>query len=362
MEVSTLDPTGKGPGPAASALSAFLDKTPGVRGLRHRIRGEFALRFERAEADWRAHYDGLTARDAERLFACDLLFAHETLLAERLVRLKPALARRRLVLMTHAPGFYAHQIAGELRPDEPESEWREARCVRRLRGREIETMRAVKAVVWPSAGAADAYREWRALASPLPPFVATGVPRPEARTPRDEMRARWGVKPGQKVALFLGRPHPQKGFDLFVDWAEARRDDPGWLFVQAGGPPRHSKRDLGAIHQAGYESDNGGAYLAADVVVFPNHDAYLDIGLLECLSLGVPVAASAVGGHADLMRETPDIIAVGSEREAFEAVSRALVASAEPVARARREHAWAERYSPTTFVRAHRAAAGALLA
>jgi glycosyltransferase involved in cell wall biosynthesis len=361
IEVVALPAAARAAALPGAGLRTFLETTPGVRRLRHALRGEFALRFERAEADWRLNYAGLSARDAEALLACDLLFAHETLLAERLVALAPAAARERLVLMTHAPGFYAHQIAGDLCPDEPQEAWRDANVVRRLRERELETMAAVRGVVWPCPGAADGYAEWRRRSTPSEPFVPTGVPRPEPRTPREAMRSRWGVAQDQKVVLFLGRPHPQKGFDRFVDWADAARSDRRWVFVQAGGAPRHSKRDLSAIRQVGYESDNGGAYLAADLVLFPNREAYLDIGLLECLSLGVPVAASRVGGHADLMQGVPDVLAIGQGADAFEALSQALPAHARAESRARRERAWADRHSPARFATAHRAAARALL-
>lgn len=362
LEVATLDASGTpSPGPRES-LRALVTSTPGLRGLRHRLRGEFALRFERAEADWRASYEALSRADAERLLACDLFFAHETFLAERLLVLAPRLARERVALMTHAPSFYAHQIAGDLCPDDDEAAWRDAPCVRRLRDREVETMLAVKAVVWPTPGAADGYREWHERAAVAPPLVATGVPRPEPRTAVAEMRARWGVEAGQRVALFLGRPHPQKGFDLFVDWAEAARGDRSWVFVQAGGAPRHSRRELSRVRQAGYETDNGGAYRAADLVVFPNRYAYLDIGLLECLSLGAAVAVAPVGGHADVLRQSAELLPISGGAEAWAGLSAAAGELAEPARRTRIEALWAERYSPETFAAGHRAAAEALLA
>jgi glycosyltransferase involved in cell wall biosynthesis len=359
IDVQTLDATGVCKPSWRDALRSFVERTPGLRGVRHRIRGEFALRFQRAEADWRASYADVSARDAERLLACDVFFAHETLLAERLLALQPRAARERVVLMTHAPSFYAHQIAGDLLPDVPETDWRDEPGVGRLREREVETMLAVKAVIWPSPGAADGYREWVARASVRPPLVTTGVPRPVPRANREEMRRRWEIGEVQKVALFLGRPHPQKGFDIFLDWAGRR--DPGWVFVQAGGPPRHTQRDLSALRQVGYEADNGAAYCAADLVVFPNRYAYLDIGLLECLSLGAPVAVSAVGGHADLLRVCPDLLTIPEGPDAWPVLASAAEGEAEATRRARRQAAWAGRYDLRSFLRAHEAAAKALV-
>lgn len=362
LEVVTFAGSGaKAAWRAARGFRSAIGKTPGLRGAWHRLRGEFRLAFERVEADWWESYAALTRRDAEALLACDLFFAHETLLAERLLALCPRLARERVVLMTHAPGFYAHQIAAELLPDAPEASWSELGCVRRLRAREVESMLGVKAVLWPSPGAAEGYPDWRARASVAGPFVTTGVPRPEPRSSRDAMRARWGVAAGRRVALFLGRPHPHKGFDIFLDWAESARAGGRWDFVHAGGPARFTRRDLGALRQVGYENDNGGAYAAADLVVFPNRHAYLDIGLLECLSLGVPAVVSPVGGHADLVAACPELLACAAASDAWTRLEVRADEAAEPGRRARLAAAWAERYSPEPFLAQHRAAAEALL-
>ncbi len=348
------------PAPAPSWLARALHGIPGVRRINHALRGEFGIRFERAVADWTGPYEALTSTQAERLLARELTVVHDTFLAARLLRLAPGASRARLALMTHAPGFYAHQLAGDLLPDEPEALWHDEACVARLRAREVETMRAVKAVVWPSPGAAEGYGDWGARGAAKPPFVATGVQRPQLGASAAALRQRWGVEAGQKLALFMGRPHPQKGFDVFVDWADAEKARAEWVFVQAGGAPRHTRRDLAAVRQVGYESDNGAAYSAADLVVFPNREAYLDIGLLECLSLGAPVAVTAVGGHADLLRESPDLLAIPPGPDAWRQVRSEAVAL-EPERRERLKAFWATRHSPAAFAAGHRAAAASLL-
>jgi glycosyltransferase involved in cell wall biosynthesis len=369
LEIEALVPSRQPGAPPLARLRALLESTPGLRRLNWELRGEFALRFERGAREWQRNWDGIGRAECRAQFECDLLFAHDIFLAQRLVRFCPRESRERLVLMTHAPSFAAHQIAGDLLPDAPEASWRDEPCVRRLRERELEVMQAARAVAWPSPGAREGYPEWMELArrgSARDVYVRTGVPRPVPKAGSRELRERWGVPAGRKVALFMGRPHPHKGFDRFVDWADGARRVGAreWTFVFAGAPPKWSRRDLSALHAVGYERDNAAAYLAADLVLLPNRHSYLDIGLLECLALEAAVVASPTGGHRDVMRLCPSLPAIpDGAPEASWAALESLNGEAGSTAR-RRAHgeAWGRHFSPETFLREHRAAAEAVLA
>jgi glycosyltransferase involved in cell wall biosynthesis len=270
--------------------------------------------------------------------------------------------------MTHSPSFVAHQIAAGLLPEADESAWRDAPCVARLRREELEVMQAARAVAWPVPGAHEAYPEWRELVRAgrgRDLYVRTGVPRPEPRAEPRALRERWRIEPSQRVALFMGRPHPHKGFDRFVEWADLCRRAGGeaWVFVFAGPDPRSSRRDLSAVRAVGFEPDNAAAYLAADLVLLPNRCSYLDIGLLECLALGAPVAASPTGGHRDVMslcRSLP-AIADGDAASSWPAVEGLAAEAADSGRRERHREAWRSLFSPEPFLREHLAAAAAAL-
>jgi hypothetical protein len=342
-------------------LGARLRALPGIRGVLHRLHGEFGLRCAAAEREWEGVYAGLGRAQLRDLLACDLLVAHDTFLVRRLAKLAPAATRERVALMTHAPAFVVEQIAGDLDPDADLAELGRRPAVERAREREIATMRAARVVIWPSSGAQDGYPGWN-RDTPVD-FAPTGVACPEPRTDPLQLRARWEVG-ARRLALFMGRPHPQKGFDRFVDLAEAARRRGGdWVFVQAGPAPRRTARDLSAVRCVGYETDNGAAYLAADLVLFPNRHAYLDIGLLECLALGAPIGLALVGGHRDLARACPELLEIpeGAAEAAWAGLAEsALAMGSEPARAARRAH-WERHHSLAPFAAGHRALARRLL-
>ena len=251
-------------------------------------------------------YAGITRSDATRFFETDVLIVHSTLLASRLQRLCPEIAARKLVLMTHSPTFLAYELAVAMNPGVPEAELVQEPYVRSLVARELRIMQAARAVLWPCEESQIGYPDWWQLfrdGKTSNVYAETGTQRPSAKASREEMRSAWGVPNDRRVALFIGRAHPHKGFDRFVDWADwnRSRSNREWEFVHCGGASQVA-RDLSAISEAGYVSDNGAAYLAADLVLIPNTYSYFDLGLLEAISLGTRVAIAPTGGHGYLAR------------------------------------------------------------
>jgi glycosyltransferase involved in cell wall biosynthesis len=349
---------------ARDRFDKICESIPGLRGLLHRSLGEFGLRFRYAVRDWRSSLGGLDRTRAQALVDCDLLFVHDVFLAEELVRLVPQAARERVVLVSHAPTWIAHQIAATLAPDIPLEELARARPVGRRRERELATCEAVRAVLWPYRSAQagyPGYAESEAAGRSRSLGVVTGVPRPEPRTDPRELRRSWGID-SPRVALFMGRAHPDKGFHRFVAWAAAARGT-GWTFAFAGEDPKRWTCDLSSVHKLGYQNDNGAAYLAADLVLMPNRNSYLDIGLLEGLALGVPIATTATGGHRDVLKRVPEVIEIpeGEPERVWPVLAERYEAAATDAARQARRKAWQHWFSPEAFVRAHVAASRALL-
>ncbi len=347
-----------------SKLWHALDQVRGVRGLLHRMFGEFQMRFRRSLREWDSNYDMVGPAECNRLLACDLLFVHDTFLARRLARLAPAGCRERVVLVSHAPTYIANQIAAYVMPDADPGDWADASLVRSVRDLENETFELVRAVAWPYAAAHEGYSDYANLEAQgrvRSVGIVTGVPSPQPRRARAATRTEWGVG-DRPVALFMGRPHPDKGFDRFLDWAETGHGD-DWVFAFAGNPATRWKREIRGVQLLGYQSDNGAAYRAADLVLIPNRTSFLDIGLLEALSLGVPTATTATGGHREVLRRVPELIEIptGDARTSWAAVVDAWRTRSTPEAAAARRKAWEERYSPRAFVRAHLEASLALL-
>jgi glycosyltransferase involved in cell wall biosynthesis len=325
----------------------------------------FAERFGRALQWWTVDspYGALTRLDAEKLFECDLLFVHQVLVAERLVKLAPELARRKLVLITHSPTFISHEFASDADPWADETVLYAEPIVRSLLQRELEVMRSVRAMAWPCEEAKEAYLQYcpTAVNGTINVLVETGVAQPGVNRDARAQKAEWGISPEQRVALFMGRPHPHKGFDRFLAWADenAKRPDRKWVFVYAGAEPK-ADRDLSSLKRVGYVSDNGSAYAAADLVLVPNRYSYFDIGALEMLSLGAREALSPTGGHKHLLQVCPDLAVIpsGDAESTWEALEAAADRYAKDGDASRRlRDAWEQRFSLPAFVKNHVAAA-----
>ncbi len=349
---------------ARERFDKFCESIPGLRWILHRSHGEFGLRFRYAVREWRSNLGGLDRARAEALVDCDLLFVHDVFLAEELVKLVPRAARERTVLVSHAPTWIAHQIAATLVPELPLEELARAGPVRRLRERELAACEAVRAVLWPYRSAQAGYpgfAESEGAGRSRSIGVVTGVPRPEPRTEPRELRRSWGID-SPRIALFMGRAHPDKGFHRFAAWAAAaRRTD--WTFAFAGDDPKRWNCDMSSVHKLGYQTDNGAAYLAADLVLMPNRNSYLDIGLLEALALGVPIATTATGGHRDVLKRVPEVIEIpeGEPEHVWPLLAERCEAAATEASHQTRRDAWRRWFSPEAFVRAHVAASRALL-
>lgn len=116
----------------------------------------------------------------------------------------------------------------------------------------------------------------------------------------------------QKLILFVGRLSPQKGLIYLLQSAPqivAEVSDVHFLIV-GDGPLRDQLKSrveaLGiaeAVTFLGVREDVGALMQAADVFVLPSIKEPFGIVLLEALSLGRPVVASAVGGIPEIVTD-----------------------------------------------------------
>jgi len=132
--------------------------------------------------------------------------------------------------------------------------------------------------------------------------AGTGV---AMETMAQALRASWGVPPACPLILTIARLSYEKGVDDLIDAAAELHERLGDVrFVVVGdGPDRSALTERvqrhglnGVVRLAGFVADVWPAIAAADVVCLPSKSEGMPNVLLEAMSAGKPIVASAVGG------------------------------------------------------------------
>ena len=151
-----------------------------------------------------------------------------------------------------------------------------------------------------------------------------------------------GLSAEQKVILYLGRIHPQKGIDLFLDAvAEVLRSSPAWMYVIAGpsgggysGYLAQRIRRLGLGDQVRImdllqDDMRLGALSAADVLALTSTSENFGMSIVEAMAASVPVLVSDRVGIAHEIQEDQAGVVVPLETSAVRAAINELVANEE---------------------------------
>jgi len=142
----------------------------------------------------------------------------------------------------------------------------------------------------------------------IPNGVAIPPPDPGARRRR---RAEFGLGDAP-VAIVVSRLHPDKGIKHLLDATAMLMDDlPGIRLLVVGEGAERVKledqaRRLGledAITFTGFRTDVIDLLRAADVYVLPSYHENMPHGILEAMSVGLPVVATVVGGIPEVVVE-----------------------------------------------------------
>jgi 1,2-diacylglycerol 3-alpha-glucosyltransferase len=135
----------------------------------------------------------------------------------------------------------------------------------------------------------------------------------------ERFRARWSVKPDEKILLYLGRMGVEKNVELVVEAMaklkarmSGERNAPKVRLVLAGDGPRPymeklrklaSDRGLHDIVWTGFVKGDDwlDCYAAADTVLFPSLTETQGLVVVEALAAGVPVVAVEAMGPACIL-------------------------------------------------------------
>jgi len=169
-------------------------------------------------------------------------------------------------------------------------------------------------------------------------------------------RARHGIDRGRPVALFVGRVAFEKNIEFLLRMlVRVRRDVSDVLLVICGeGPAARPLAQLarelgldGSVHFVGYldrATELLDCYRAADVFVFASRTETQGLVLLEAMTLGVPVVATAVMGTRDILAPGKGALVPDDDEQDFAA---AVVTVLRDVITRTRLAAEAARYAKT---------------
>lgn len=179
----------------------------------------------------------------------------------------------------------------------------------RLTGRLSDRVIAVSEAVRRYLVAADPSQ------APRIEVIRNGIdPKPLQGGDRAALRRELGLGPTDVLVGMLGRIHPMKGQDVFLEAIRRLPPRPGLHFTMVGGvyagdeatfhALQDRAQDLPHVHVLDFRTQVADVYAALDVFVLPSAlPDPLPTVVLEAMAAGLPVIATAHGGAPEMVQE-----------------------------------------------------------
>jgi len=204
-----------------------------------------------------------------------------------------------VILTSHSPCAYHQELLAKLDPSDAR---RHAEQLQKVAVIDEYAFARADYIVFPCEEAEEPYfntwpdyREYRRPEKLR--YLPTGIQPCQAKIAAGEVRRRYGIPQDAFLVCFVGRHNQIKGYDDLKDLVRPLLDS-GRHWVLAAGTEQPLQR-LGHERwiEAGWTDDPHSLIAAADVFILPNKQTFFDLVLLEALSLGAPIVASATGGN-----------------------------------------------------------------
>lgn len=206
----------------------------------------------------------------------------------------------KVILTSHSPCAYHQELISRLNQKDV---LRNEAILKRLEDIDEYAFKRADWIIFPCREAEEPYfHTWKRYekirdASKIE-YCPSGTKRCIAREPKKEVRCRFGIPDSAFVISYVGRHNEIKGYSDLVDVAPRLLsiDNNIWILVAGKESPLSAPSHPRWI-EAGWTDDPHSIIAAADLFVLPNRETYFDLVMLEALSLGQIVAATATGGN-----------------------------------------------------------------
>lgn len=168
--------------------------------------------------------------------------------------------------------------------------------------------------------------------------VENAVIVPEHLPEGADLRHEFGIPEAARIVVAAGRLSVEKGQDILIRAIAILRDEePPVHVVLVGAGSQHGSlvtlaQKLGVsdrVHFGGFRNDVLACLAAADLVVNPSHTEGMPNVVLEAMSIGAPVLATAVGGVPEILEDgvTGWLVPPGSPGKMAEVIRNVLRSS-----------------------------------
>lgn len=126
------------------------------------------------------------------------------------------------------------------------------------------------------------------------------------------IRAELGLAPHTFLVGAVGRLHASKGNDVLIEAFRATAPADAALVILGDGPERKRLEQLRGgddrIHFAGHRSVVHGCLRELDLFVSPSREESFGLAIVEAMSVGVPIIATAAEGPVEFLRNQPAVL------------------------------------------------------